>query len=77
LVRFKMHSGMSIGSPVLRIKNIDKLLRFYEERLGLHVNRRYQDGEDNDGGGDNLEYELKVLLPKDTNNQELALRPVG
>jgi catechol 2,3-dioxygenase len=57
-----MHSGMRIGSPVLRVKNIDRILLFYEKGLGLHVNRRYQDGDDDDGGSgsgsDNLEYKL-------------------
>jgi catechol 2,3-dioxygenase len=58
LISFKMHSGMRIGSPVLRVKNIDRILLFYEKGLGLHVNRRYQDGDDDDGGSDNLEYKL-------------------
>src|ERR671921_2430666 len=54
-----MHSGMRIGSPVLRVKNIDRILLFYEKGLGFHVNRRYQDGDDDNGSGnDNLEYEL-------------------
>jgi catechol 2,3-dioxygenase len=55
-----MHSEMRIGSPVLRVKNIDRVLLFYEKGLGLHVNRRYQDGEDDDEhvDSDNLEYDL-------------------
>src|SRR5436190_19490794 len=53
-----MRSGMRIGCPILRVKNIDRVLRFYEERLELKVNSRYQDGDDGGGGGDNLEYEL-------------------
>ena len=59
-----MHSGMKVRYPVLRVKNIDSVLRFYEKCLGLHINRRYQDG--NDG---NLVYELgfklKFLLSDD------------
>jgi catechol 2,3-dioxygenase-like lactoylglutathione lyase family enzyme len=51
-----MHRGMRIGSTVLRVKNIDRVLRFYEKGLGLQVNRRYPYGDDS--GGDNLEYEL-------------------
>jgi catechol 2,3-dioxygenase len=54
-----MHSEMRIGSPVLRVKNIDRVLLFYEKGLGLHVNRRYQHGEDDeDVDSDNLEYDL-------------------
>ena len=55
-----MHSEMRIGSPVLRVKNIDRVLLFYQKGLGLHVNRRYQDGEDDDEhvDSDNLEYDL-------------------
>src|SRR5215217_2253659 len=55
-----MHHEMRIGSPVLRVKNIDRVLLFYQKGLGLHVNRRYQDGEDDDEHIDsnNLEYDL-------------------
>jgi catechol 2,3-dioxygenase len=55
-----MHHEMRIGSPVLRVKNIDRVLLFYQKGLGLHVNRRYQDGEDDDEhvDSDNLEYDL-------------------
>jgi catechol 2,3-dioxygenase len=31
---------MRVGTPVLRVKNIDKVLAFYE-RVGLQVNRKY------------------------------------
>ena len=51
-----MHRGMRIGSTVLRVKNIDRVLGFYEKGLGLQVNRRYPYGDDS--GSDNLEYEL-------------------
>lgn len=37
---------MRIGSPVLRVKNIDKVSAFYE-RVGLQVNRRYQNVKGN------------------------------
>ena len=38
---------MKVGSPVLRVRNIDKILAFYEKKLGLQVKGRHQD--DNDG----------------------------
>jgi catechol 2,3-dioxygenase len=44
---------MKVGSPVLRVRNIDQILAFYGKRLGLQVKRRHQD--DNDG---NAVYEL-------------------
>ena len=38
-----MHSSMKIGLPILRVRNIDKILAFYEKKLGLQVKRRHQD----------------------------------
>jgi catechol 2,3-dioxygenase len=37
---------MKLGSPVLRVRNIDKILAFYEKKLGLQVKRRHQDDDD-------------------------------
>jgi|SoiMetStandDraft_2_1073263.scaffolds.fasta_scaffold64286_1 catechol 2,3-dioxygenase len=37
---------MKVGSPVLRVRNIDKILAFYEKKLGLQVKRRHQDDDD-------------------------------
>ena len=37
----KMPDGMRIGSPVLKIKDIDKVFAFYE-RVGMQVNRKRQ-----------------------------------
>ena len=47
---------MKIGCPVLRVRNIDKVLAFYEKSLGLRVTRRYRIDDDK---GD-LVYELDV-----------------
>lgn len=47
---------MKIGSPVLRVRNIDKVLAFYEECLGQQVSRRYHI---DDGNGD-LVYDLNI-----------------
>ena len=84
-----MHSGMRIGSTVLRVKNIDRVLKFYEKGLGLQVNRRYQDGgDDSGGGGGNLEYELGfkqkslsnepiLILQHDPNAKNASQRSAG
>jgi catechol 2,3-dioxygenase len=40
---------MRIGPPVLRVRNIDTAMAFYENSLGLQVNRSYKD---NSPGGD-------------------------
>ena len=47
-----MPSGMSVGSPVLKIRNIDKVLTFYEKEVGLRINKKYHDDNDD------LMYEL-------------------
>jgi catechol 2,3-dioxygenase-like lactoylglutathione lyase family enzyme len=51
-----MPTMMKIGCPLLRVRNIDKVLTFYEKSLGLQVARRYRI----DGGNGNLCYELDV-----------------
>jgi len=45
-INIKMPSDMTIGSPTVRVKDLQKELVFYENHLGLQVNRRYQT-EDN------------------------------
>lgn len=42
-----MPNSMKIGSPLLRVKNIVKVLGFYGRHLGLHVNKKYQNDDDN------------------------------
>ena len=57
---FKIPESMKVGAPVLRVRNIDTVLGFYENNLGLQVNKRYRSNEDEENGGDggNLIYEL-------------------
>jgi catechol 2,3-dioxygenase len=38
-----MSSIKKVGSPVLRVRDIDKIVMFYETKLGLRVKRRHQD----------------------------------
>jgi catechol 2,3-dioxygenase-like lactoylglutathione lyase family enzyme len=47
---------MRIGPPVLRVRNIDTVVAFYENRLGLQLNRRYKGNLSDDDG--NPIYEL-------------------
>ena len=42
-----MHSIEKVGSPVLRVRDIDKIVTFYETKLGLQVKRRHQVDYDN------------------------------
>jgi catechol 2,3-dioxygenase len=57
---------MKVSSPILRVRNIDKILGFYEKKLGLQVKRRHQD--DNDGyavyelGSVQIDYAEESLL---------------
>lgn len=37
-----MPAGMTIGPPTLRVKDLQKQLSFYENELGLQMNRRYK-----------------------------------
>jgi catechol 2,3-dioxygenase len=58
MATYKVPDGMRVGPPALRVRNIDTALAFYENGLGLQVNRRYKDdnpGDDDDG---NSIYEL-------------------
>jgi catechol 2,3-dioxygenase len=62
-----MHSGMTIGDPVLRIRDIDRVLTFYEKSIGLHVIKRY--ATQGDCNGDDLIYEIG--LKSANSNQRL------
>lgn len=41
-----MPASMMIGPPTLRVKDLQRQLSFYEDHLGLQVNRRYQTDDD-------------------------------
>lgn len=42
----KMPSGMTIGPPTLRVKDLQKQLSFYESDLGLQVNHTFRTDDD-------------------------------
>jgi catechol 2,3-dioxygenase len=66
-----MHSGMTIGDPVLRIRDIDRVLTFYEKSIGLHVIKRYA-APQVDCNGDDLICEIG-LKSVNTNQRLLTL----
>lgn len=57
-----MHDKMKIGTPILKVKNISRVLHFYQKELGLQVNNKKYDD-------DNSVYELGLenLPSSDTN----------
>jgi catechol 2,3-dioxygenase len=60
-----MHSIKKVGSPVLRIRDIDKIVTFYETKLGLQVKRRHQDDYGNavyELGFEHIDYPEDSLL---------------
>jgi catechol 2,3-dioxygenase len=65
-----MHSGMTIGDPVLRIRDIDRVLTFYEKTVGLQVVKRYS-AYDYDDDSDDLIYEIG--LKSANSNQRLLI----
>ena len=67
LYSFKMHSGMTIGDPVLRIRDIEKVLTFYEKSIELQVIKKYE--AHGDYNGNNLIYEIG--LKSANSNQRL------
>jgi catechol 2,3-dioxygenase len=42
----KIPDNTKVGLPVLRVRNVETVLAFYENKLGLQVNREYKDDED-------------------------------
>ena len=41
----KIPDNTKVGLPVLRVRNIETVLAFYENNLGLQLNREYKDDE--------------------------------
>lgn len=62
-----MHSIIRICSPVLRVRNIDKMLVFYEKKFGLQVKRRHQ------GDDGSAVYELGLINVDQTEESLLQL----
>jgi catechol 2,3-dioxygenase len=82
---FKIHSGVNVGSPILRVMNIDKILAFYQSGLGLQVNNKYQI-HDKDAGNQVYEIGFKynmysdkplLLLHHDPNAKNAPQRSAG
>jgi catechol 2,3-dioxygenase len=71
-VTFKIPETMKLGAPVLRVRNIDTVLAFYENNLGLQVNKRYQSNEDGGGSG-NLIYELDFKQRESSTQEPLLI----
>jgi len=42
---FHMDAEMKLGAPTLRVKDLARELSFYKEDFGLHILRRYKDGD--------------------------------
>ena len=42
---FHMADAMELGAPMLRIKDISKVLAFYTDDVGLQINGRYKDSD--------------------------------
>ncbi|MGI0017959.1 MAG: VOC family protein [Nitrosotalea sp.] len=68
-VGIKMPSGMTIGPPTLRVKNIQKQLEFYKNNLGLQINRTFRDPDNHEVielgfGGKFLECKESLLILK-------------
>jgi catechol 2,3-dioxygenase len=72
-VTFKIPESIKVGAPVLRVRNIDTVLAFYENNLGLQVNKRYQSNEDGGGSGGNLIYELDFKQRESSTQEPLLI----
>ncbi|MGI0091357.1 MAG: VOC family protein, partial [Nitrososphaerales archaeon] len=45
---FRIHERMKVGQPILRVKDLDRMLAFYQDIFGLQRNHRKQSKEDNE-----------------------------
>ena len=68
-----MQSWITIGNPVLRIRDIDRVLAFYEKTVGLQVIRRYS-AYDYDDDSDELIYEIGL---KSVNSNQRVKAAIG
>jgi catechol 2,3-dioxygenase len=65
---------MRIGPPVLRIRDIDAVLAFYENSLGLQANKRCQDKDDNNSLIYELGFKHKEELSSTSSSREPLIR---
>jgi catechol 2,3-dioxygenase len=84
MATYKVPNGMRVGPPALRVRNIDTALAFYENGLGLQVNRRYKDDNPGDDDGNSIyelgfkhnissSYEPLLILKNDPNAKKPSL----
>ncbi len=83
LPSFRMHDEMKLGAPTLRIRNLQRMLDFYEKDFGLRVNRRYQDTDDGSldvaelGFDRSISREPLLILKHDPNATKSSLDSAG
>jgi catechol-2,3-dioxygenase len=75
---YKMPDAMMVGSIALRVKDIEKVLTFYERNLGLQVCRRYNvhPGIGIHRDGDDACYAIYELGFKGKNNYSSPIDPL-
>jgi catechol 2,3-dioxygenase len=61
---------MKVGPPILRVRNIDTVVVFYENSLGLQVNRKYKD---NDDGNPIYEFGFKHNISSSSSHEPLLI----
>lgn len=89
MAKNKIPDSMRVGPPVLRVRNIDTVIAFYENSLGLQLNRRYKGNLSDDGGNPIYElgfkhnvsssssYEPLLILKHDPNAKKSSLHSAG
>jgi catechol 2,3-dioxygenase len=78
MTTYKMPDAMMVGSIALRVKDIEKVLTFYERNLGLQVCRRYNvhPGIGIHRDGDDACYAIYELGFKGKNNYSSPIDPL-